>query len=404
MTTIVLFCDICNESVPQSDVDSGRARMLKGRVVCSVCERSMSHDPATEASPASFAGAGGAPIAASTPSPSPSPPPAPAPTAVPIGGPETALRTRPRRDAGALVGASLAFMAVLAALAIGWKLNGRIEESQESYDQSLRAAIRDYRVEALGVRQTAEALRQENNEFLASLQRELDRFGEDLAAADRRWKHENELVMTELTDFDTELSGMKELVGLIQRHDKEMVGLQAKFATLLDDITQLTVRTSALEERPVVMLADAGGAGGAETDPNGTGADGDQPSWANLLKGLESPNADERWMAVDELGQTGDPAVAGPLLRMLQDEDTFVRMATARILGDLDAPIGIPALIEALDDAEPAVREAAMVALQAITGKTFDFDPHAGPADRAKRVKSWRQWWEKSKDDWLPEE
>src|SRR5689334_21576409 len=40
------FCDLCNESVPQSDLDLGQARMVKDRVVCASCERAMSHaDP-----------------------------------------------------------------------------------------------------------------------------------------------------------------------------------------------------------------------------------------------------------------------------------------------------------------------------------------------------------------------
>ena len=39
------FCDLCNESVPQSDLDEGRAFLRKGRVVCARCDRSMSHGP-----------------------------------------------------------------------------------------------------------------------------------------------------------------------------------------------------------------------------------------------------------------------------------------------------------------------------------------------------------------------
>ena len=38
----ILFCDLCNESVHQSDLDGGRAFMRKGRVVCGKCDRLMS--------------------------------------------------------------------------------------------------------------------------------------------------------------------------------------------------------------------------------------------------------------------------------------------------------------------------------------------------------------------------
>jgi len=391
--TTVLFCDICNESVPQSDLDAGRARRLKGRVVCSVCERSMS---GAEPSPAGGSEPQAAPIGTSASAAS-----GPAVHAVPPPPTADVHRPRPRRDSGALVGASLALLAVLVAVGVGLRLSWDIEESKEAYDRSLRTAIRDYRAEALSVRETTEALRLENERFLATLRDELDAYARDLAAAQDRWMLENDQVMAELVDFDAELTEIKELVGLIERHDKEMIGLQAKFATLLDDMTKHAARIAALEERPVVTIEPPiGGGAGA---PQG-GDEREQPAWTKLLAGLDSPNADERWMAVDELGQTGDPAVADELVRMLQDEDTFVRMATARILGDLEAPAGIPALIGALEDDEAAVREAALVALQAICGRTFDFDPHAGPADRAKRVKAWRKWWDKEEDDWLPAE
>ena len=324
MTTTVLFCDICNESVPQSDVDVGRARVIKGgRVVCSVCDRSMSGEDESVARlgfPAAQPGPGASPAvhaALSAAQPTGQAPPA------------DGLRSRPRRDGGSLIGASLALLAVLVAVGVGLKLSWDIDESRVSYDQSLRAAIRDYRTEALGVRQTSQALRIENERFLASLNQELQRFGRELTGADDRWKGENKLVLAELADFDAELTEIRDVIGLIERHDKEMIGLQAKFATLLDDVTKHTVRIASLEERPVLTIqepvaTDGGNPGGARTGA----VAGDQPAWAKLLNGLDSPNADERWMAVDELGQTGDIEVAGPLVRMLQDEDTFVRMAT----------------------------------------------------------------------------
>ena len=38
----ILFCDLCNESVPQSDLERQRAFRLKGRVICSECDKAMS--------------------------------------------------------------------------------------------------------------------------------------------------------------------------------------------------------------------------------------------------------------------------------------------------------------------------------------------------------------------------
>src|SRR5262245_12555457 len=39
------FCDLCNESVPDGDLQIGRAFLVKGRVVCANCNRAMSSAP-----------------------------------------------------------------------------------------------------------------------------------------------------------------------------------------------------------------------------------------------------------------------------------------------------------------------------------------------------------------------
>jgi HEAT repeat protein len=75
---------------------------------------------------------------------------------------------------------------------------------------------------------------------------------------------------------------------------------------------------------------------------------------------------------------------------------------TARVLGDLGSPLGIPALIDALDDGEAAVREAAYLALRSLTKRDFPFDPVTEDAnERARRIKTWREWWEKEKSRYL---
>ena len=78
-----------------------------------------------------------------------------------------------------------------------------------------------------------------------------------------------------------------------------------------------------------------------------------------------------------------------------------MRMAAARILGELGSPQSIPALIGGLRDSEPSVREAAVVALRKLSGKSFKFDPTASESDRARRVKAWRDWWDKAEEDIL---
>jgi HEAT repeat protein len=118
------------------------------------------------------------------------------------------------------------------------------------------------------------------------------------------------------------------------------------------------------------------------------------PSWQAALPDLASDSASVRLEAVYALSEAGDPAIVEHLVPLLEDVDVFVRMATARVLGGMLARPAVPALIEALDDQDTAVREAAFMALKEITGRDFRYDPYASEGERAKRIKAWREWWE----------
>jgi len=59
----------------------------------------------------------------------------------------------------------------------------------------------------------------------------------------------------------------------------------------------------------------------------------------------------------------------------------------------------VPALIDALEDTEAAVREAALGALRSLTGKDLRFDPMASESERSKKVKAWREWWKKVEEE-----
>jgi len=119
------------------------------------------------------------------------------------------------------------------------------------------------------------------------------------------------------------------------------------------------------------------------------------PAWTTLVPNLADANPSTRWEAVDELGRSKDPAVIPHIAPLLRDSDLFVRMCAARVLADLGTLQAVPALIDALEDAEPTVRESAWHALRTLTGKDFKFDPQGNDADRQKKVKSWREWWKK---------
>jgi len=271
-------------------------------------------------------------------------------------------------------------------------------EAREDLEGELRAARSDHRqqVAALPGRLEAKAAEVRASEQVAreALRGTLDQLRVDLAAAEERERGTAEDVLRLRDDF-----GKRETV-FREREDD----LKTTISTLEQDVRFFSDRMIELEETlravsargPVAMVpTGSGGAGGAPP-----GAPTTKP-WTGLVPDLQHANAGIRLDAIYALGETGDADVVPHLIPMLVDVDLFVRMATARMLEDLDARAAVPALIDALEDNQSAVREAAMVALRKITSKSFGFEPVAGAGDRAKRVKAWRDWWKKDGDAFL---
>jgi hypothetical protein len=409
------FCDLCNESVPQTDLDEERAFIRKGRVVCATCDRSMSHEeqaggpvggpfgagaPASGAPAPSFAGpsaaapagtsagtSAGAPAGAPPSAPPPPAPAAPAPLSPPV--PHHTYGSHRPRSSGAGVGVGLVAL-LLASASAFWaydrteKLNEDLRAAHETLRDDLRLNDQrigaDLRSQAEESRQVADALRRELSDQRAWLDGRL-------ARADDQAKE----VSAKLDTFGATIGEMREAFGEVNRHDQELMRLQKRYTALGDEVHLLGVRIDELLARPT---APAAGAGAAPPDPGEA-----PPPWMGLVEQLASENTSERWQAVVALGETNDPAVSEYLLPALQDTDIFIRMVTARVLGDLGSPKCIPALIEALDDEESAVREAAYIALRAVTQRDLPFDPVTEDASqRARRIKAWRDWWDKEKD------
>ena len=377
----IYFCDLCNESVPQADLDSGHALFRKGRIVCSQCDAAMSgaheHQDDDETQLEDTSGPEVRPkIGSET-------------TIVESGGVVPGRPVGVHSSAGVAVGVALASVALV--LAVGG--SAFLYDQMEGRHQALVAELEEARREAVG---RGERLQARLDLALADVSRESNASRNEVrdltSRIDGLASQQRDSVATLREDLYrvVEKTGeLDALVALVDRHEAELERVAATAASLRTEVGEFgnrleDVRTTDATPAPV---------GGAEP------ADAE---WLPLLGDLQSQNSGTRWQAVQSLGATGDPAVAPYLTAMLQDQDIFVRMATARILGDLEAVVAIPHLIDALEDVEASVREASVVSLRAITGRDFRFDPGARDAERAKRVKAWRDWWKKAEADLLP--
>jgi len=382
------FCDLCNESVPQGDLDNGLAFMRKGRVICAKCDAIMSHPEGT----APFAGPFGVPKSesggpgkagkAESTKPAPEMPGA-RPSVVTASAGIPPMHLRPQKS-GAAVGVVVGLFAILlTALAAGFFYDQH-QEMRKDLEARLEKVRDDVRADGRQADQRRSDLDGKLDDLAVRIEGQLAglRSSVESGLSGAQGKASDTLAKVEA--FAADLTDMRESIGWIKRHDQELMSLQQKFSQLSAEIGALGSALAELEEGQRTARIE-------KPQPSSE----PQAAWMGLLKQLESPNSGDRWTAVQALGETRDPAVADYLLPLLKDADIFVRMATARVLGDLSSKSSIGGLIDALEDPEAPVREAAYVALVAVSKRNLPFDPMADAADRAKRVKAWRDWWEK---------
>ncbi|MCK6446961.1 MAG: HEAT repeat domain-containing protein [Planctomycetes bacterium] len=383
------FCALCNESIPQADVDSGRAQRRKDRWVCVSCERAMSASAAQTATAAAAGSSASAAGAASSDAPHAAAtfgPAAGREFVAPAGGGAHANRGSSSGAAGVLVG-TLALCVAIGGLA-WWRwqrgedqradaarLATLVEESRRrdsdaeralGLERAAREALEHALLAAKGeAREAADAVRSAASEGTAKLASDLDGLRGTLASLDAR------------------------LAAAVSKAELDALAGEAQSAR--DELSSLAKKLVELEERQ--LAAPAAVAVEAPAEP-------EQPTWYPAAQKLKSPDFSARWTAVQELGDSGDPAVVAYLVPvLLGDSDVFVRLAAARVLGDLGSLEAVEALITALGDEHSTVRENAYVSLRKLTKKDLPFDAQSDDvAERQRRIKAWQDWWKKARE------
>lgn len=343
------FCDLCNESVPQSDIDQGRAVVRKGRIVCRACDRAMSHAEAhTE-------------------------PPLVAADAIP---------RAPRASSGAWIGLA-ALAGAIAVFVWSNRALERLGDRATSTEASIAAATE--RARAMEGRldaamRTSAELASRLRDDIAEARAAIQAGQVEQAVARGRSESESARLTAVLDGLDARVREQSEA------NTGRWNDLKARIARNEQDQQLSVERLSQLESGFSASTRER-----APVSP-------EEPAWTFLLEDLASAEAGTRWQAVANLGDTKDPNVLPHVFPMLRDPDVFVRMAAARVLGDVRAPASIGPLIDALEDREAPVREAAYSSLRAVTGKEHAFDPLASDAERERRVKVWREWWKREQE------
>jgi hypothetical protein len=377
------FCALCNESVPQAELDDGSAVVRKGRVICARCEQSMSIQPPQPLEPVPAA-----PLAPVAPEPAVVAPPIP-PATVLAPAPVHAAAPAQRPRSGAAVG----WLALFAACGAAAWLYVRGEESSRAlaqrFDQQrgeLESQSRTFETALAAERERAAALASE----LARLQGETR---ESIAALKTDAGDQARTASERLEALANGLGALEQRLGEVAQSAAEVPGLRAALSEHKDHLAALSQTVETLQRSPAPAAEP--GAAAASAEP----AASSKPPWFGLVAGLSSANFSDRWSTVKALEETHDPAAAEYLHPLLKDQDIFVRVVVAQALGTLGSTTSVEFLIGALGDADAPVREAAYDSLRRITKRDLPFDPHQPDAnERQKRIKAWQDWWKKQRE------
>jgi hypothetical protein len=347
----LFFCEFCNQSVPQKDIDSGAARKISDRVAGACC----------------------------------------LPLLVP-----PASTTRTAGDpAGMLVLGVVCLVAIAAsAFYLDWRLGSGLDRQNRQLLTQLsevrsvadRVASLEGRMAETPRRSDVEALTTsmaQSTEPLRTLVRGLD-----------------ERVRNQMADNQRALADARAQADQASLRTAQMEKSLDQFGKALDaihaDIKELRVAPPGVmghnpaPQQPTERPAQDAGAG---TQPQAPPAPNELPkNLQHYVQQLSDADAGTRWNAVDALAKSGDPRVVPHLIGVLKDSDAFVRRFCVGSLGELKAREALGPLVELLSDRELIVREAAQRSLRKISGHNLEFDADGPPARRAEQIQKWRDW------------
>ncbi len=331
----VLFCTVCDNSVPVAELESGDAHRLDERVVCATCRKLLQ--------PAAAARGGG----------------------------------------GGALGAILAVFALGGAGWVWWDSDQANLGLRSEINTALATQKTDSNARLVG--QKREIITElENSQGLTRTQ--LSTLGDRLSRLEESLTAQFDEVQNDLERLDSlaeDLSSASQTleqveagVSLVGERQRDQRGT---LESLRDQVDLVDTRLAALEARGP---ASAEG-GGIEFAPKITA----------LLRQLTSDDQDKRLDALEKLSGQQDERLVPHLLPLLTDPYEFNRFYAAKTLGDWRSKASVPHLIEALLDEISFVRQAAVQSLRQTSGQNFRYDHQAEEGERQKAYEQWKTWW-----------
>jgi hypothetical protein len=387
------FCQACGVSIPQADIDAGRARPEPD--TCAFL-----HYP--ERCPIKFGAQAGGRVA-SAPAHAPAQAPAPAPR------PVAAKPAGPRSGAYALTALALLYVVGATTFLLSRELTREPPKPMRD-DLATSAAVEKVAtklddVVAQTQRAFSELRGNDNNQ-----RGDLSSLGEKLNDLRHETTRLRQVMRTDIKDLQGTVLTISKRTGLLKENDetilRELRGLNDRF----------TDGGGPAPTKPGVKEPDDGA--GEKPAPVKPAQTREEVEREKLVKEYIAKLADRkasdqtRYNAAVQLGDLKHPDAVQPLIKALQkDPYDLVCRAAAWSLGMFgkDAIPAIPALIDEIGGKQEYVGYMCERALgeitKAVLGKavTFNFDPTMSQRERKKVQKKWEGWWAKNQAQLLPD-
>lgn len=350
-TLQVLFCDLCNTSVPLSDVQSGAAVQHAGKTVGACCL------PTLRGAAANHGSAG----------------------------------AQPRQGAdGRVLSLGIVLLGAIAVAVLF--LDFRLGEAEERMAKELTRLQEAGKAQADVVQDTSVKL-----DTFAS-RADLDRIEGALTAMQAAGEQDAVRARELGTGLEAANASLRTLQTAVQRMEAAKTDYGPSFDDIRRQLRELSGSMSELMAKPRSSVEPANGVQpmsapkAPEADSSGLPA-----ALAHQVRRLADADEGTRFEAVDELLRSKDARVLPNLLPMAKDPDAFVRRLVVEGLKDFSSKETVDTLLVALADPEQIVRSSAWLSLKALTKQDLPFDAAQNREARQKAQAKWQEWWEKNR-------
>lgn len=339
----IYFCDGCNESVPLADVQAGEVTVIQGKLFCRNCI------------PPGRVGGTIPPAAAA------------------------------RRGTHPLV-------VIVLLVLVGWIVwRDAVPWLLASGEGEPRTAVV---APPTGQREPLEQVRTQIDQLAADGERrarDLTLLRADLEAL-RATDAEHGRALDRLADEQGRLAATQADIGTsiekVHLNANRLDVLQNRVDSLADAVAAHETALSLQGGGAALAAAPAGG------PPARPAVDSQRLALIEEVRGLlQSPEPDLRFEGVDRAADENLTELAPALVDRLTDTDMFIRLDAMKVLGDFGYEDAVPSLFDVLDDENSAIRKKAAETLVRLTGYDPGYDPKGSPAERARAVNRWREWW-----------